>query len=107
MRFDLFEVVDIFYHRMMLRSHKWYRNAVKKLCNASYTISAFDQWRLNRLYQLHVIFKRLYIGHMRKPKCEHTLFLLAMDEVFTYTKVLKVLFNNIRIRVVVGATTDG
>lgn len=108
MRFDLFEVVDIIYHRMMLRSHKWYRNAVKEMCvNRHEAPSSFDYWRANRLYQLHVMFKHLYAGHIRKPKKGHMLFLITMDEVFSNAKILKVLFNNIRIRVAVGATTNG
>lgn len=98
-KFDLFEYVDVALHRLMLRSHKWYRNAIEKRCNNGYTITTFDQWFCNRLYQLHVMFKHAYMNHIRSPKKGHTLFLVTMDEVFTNASVLRVLFNNVRIRV--------
>jgi hypothetical protein len=95
----LFELHDIILHRMMLRSHKWYRNAVKKLCQSGYSVSRFDQWRMNRLYDIYVICKKMYNGHVRRPKGAHMQFCVVMDEVFSRTSMLKQLFPTVRIQV--------
>lgn len=96
----LFEIHDIILHRMMLRSHKWYRNAVKKMCRRSdYSSSAFDQWYCNRMYQVHSFFKRAYMNHVRRPKKGHMLFLTTMDEVFSQAATLRVLWPKLPLKV--------
>ena len=95
----LFELHDIILHRMMLRSHKWYRNAVEKHCRSGYTISRFDQWCMNRLYGVYYMFKQAYLNHVRRPKGAHMQFCVVMDEVFNQVAVLHVLSTKLRIRV--------
>lgn len=99
MLFDWFEVNDIALHRLMKWSRKQYRNAVKKLCQSGYSVSRFDQWRMNRLYDIYVICKKMYNSHVRHPKGAHMQFCVVMDEVFSQAVVLHVLFTNLRIRV--------
>lgn len=99
MKIDLFEIHDIALHRLMLWSHKKYRNAVEKLCKMQEAPSAFDHWFCNRMYQLHVMFKHAYMNHIRRPKKGHMLFCVTMDEVFSNTKVLKVLWPKLRMKI--------
>lgn len=95
----LFEFVDISLHRLMKWSYKKYRNfAKRKLCDTSHTISSFDMWYADFLYQRYVLAKRLYNGHIYKPSDEHSRFLVAMDEIFSHTKILKVLWPSLKVR---------
>jgi hypothetical protein len=99
MKIDLFEIHDIALHRLMLWSHKKYRNAVKKMCFKDGFIRDIDNRYCDWLYQLYVLAKNVYMGHVRKPRKGHILFLITMDEVFNNTKVLKVLWPKLRMKI--------
>lgn len=98
MRFDWFEVVDIALHRLMKWSYKQYRNAIERVCRSEMQPSMFDQWQMNRLYGIHVMFKRLYNGHVHRPSI-HSMFLVTMDEFFSSASMLKLLFPSVRFTV--------
>ncbi len=95
----LFEAIDVVLHRLMKWSHRQYRNALERVCRTEVSPSQFDQWRMNRLYDVYVICKKLYNGHVRRPSWGRSLFLVTVDEVFSRANILKLLFPTVRISV--------